>query len=139
MLTPVEIVRLNVQDNEPGFYFLTDDEIQYLLDSVNGSTGKASMKAAQIILFKLAQSGDETVDIFSIKDSKAAEAYRLALEMYIKNPTMNPMMDDVTLYVGGVSRSDMRSNVCNLDNNIIQAPNKDRRVDNRFPMGWTIV
>lgn len=139
MLTPVEIVRLNVQDNEPGFYFLTDDEIQYLLDSVNGSTGKASMKAAQIILFKLAQSGDETVDIFSIKGSKAAEAYRLALEMYIKNPTMNPMMDDVTLYVGGVSRSDMRSNVCNLDNNIIQAPNKDRRVDNRFPMGWTIV
>ena len=139
MLTPVEIVRLNVQDNEPGFYFLTDDEIQYLLDSVNGSTGKASMKAAQIILFKLAQSCDETVDIFSIKGSKAAEAYRLALEMYIKNPTMNPMMDDVTLYVGGVSRSDMRSNVCNLDNNIIQAPNKDRRVDSRFPMGWTIV
>ena len=139
MLTPIEIVRLNVQDNEPGFYFLSDDEIKYLLDSVNGNTGKASLKAAQIILFKLAQAGDETVDIFSIKGSKAAESYRLALEMYIKNPSMNPMLDDVSLYVGGVSKSDMQANDCNLDNNIIQAPNKDRRADVRFPMGWTIV
>lgn len=139
MLTPIEIVRLNVQDNEPGFYFLSDYEVQYLLDSVNGNTGKASLKAAQIILFKLAQAGDETVDIFSIKGSKAAESYRLALEMYIKNPSMNPMLDDVSLYVGGVSKSDMQANDCNVDNNIIQAPNKDRRMDFRFPMGWTIV
>ena len=139
MLTPIEIVRLNVQDNEPGFYFLSDDEIEYLLDSVNGNMGKASLKAAQIILFKLSQRSDETVDIFSLKNSKAADSYRLALEMYIKNPSMNPMLDDVSLYVGGVSKSDMQANDCNLDNNIIQAPNKDRRTDVRFPMGWTIV
>lgn len=138
MLTPVQQVRLNVQDNEPGFYMLSDEEIEYLLESNKGNVGRASLQAARIILFKLAQAGDETVDIFSIRGSKAAESYRLALELYIKSPSLNPMMDGVGIYVGGISKTDMEKNDCNMDNNIIQSPNKDRRPRHWFPYGWTI-
>lgn len=136
MLTPIEQVRLNVQDNEPGFYMLSDDEIQYLLDDSNGNVGRASIRAAQIILFKLSQRGDETVEIFSIRGSKAAEAYRLALELYIKNPAINPMFDGMNIYVGGVSKSDMEANDANPDNNIIISPNQDRPLPVKFPIGW---
>lgn len=124
-LTPIQQVRLNVQDTDTDFPFLTDDEIQYLLDKNKGNVDRASLDAARIVLFKLAQSGEETVDIFSIKGSKAAEQYRLALELYINNPSLNPLNKDVTIYTGGISRSDMCKNDMNLDANIVRAPNKD--------------
>lgn len=124
-LTLIQQVRLEVQDNEAGFYFLSDEEIEYLLDKYKGNVARASMDAARIILMKLSQRGDETVDIMSIKGSAAANAYRLALELYINNPTLNPLNKDVTIYVGGISRSDMCKNDMNLDTNIVRAPNKD--------------
>ena len=139
MLTPIEQVRLNVQDNNPGFYMLSDDEIQFLLDESKGNVGRASIRAAQIILFKLAQQGDETVDIFSLRGSKAAEAYRQALLLYITNPSLNPLMQDMNIYTGGISKSDIAANNANLDNNIIISPNQDRPPVNEFPGTWRFV
>lgn len=124
-LTNTQIVRLNTQDNTPGFYFLSDDEIDYLLTKESNNTDRASVEAARIILFKLSQNTDDTVDIFSIKGSKAAESYRQALMLYIKEPTLNPMYKNVKGYVGGVSLSDMSSNDANTDNNIIIKPTQE--------------
>jgi hypothetical protein len=116
-LTPIQQVRLLVQDCEPGLYFLADDEIEFLLERNADSINATSIEAARLILFKLAQRSDETVDTFSIKGSKAAEQYRLALQLYLKDSNLNPILNNVGGYVGGISKSDMESNDANTDNN----------------------
>lgn len=125
-LSPIQQVRLNVQDNEPGLYMLSDEEIEYLLEKYDGNVDRASLDAARIMLMKLAQRGDETVDIFSIKGSKSAESFRQALLLYINNQTLNPLNKDLTMYVGGISKSDMLKNDLNPDNNRVISPNEDR-------------
>ena len=116
--TDIQKVRIEVADLDPGFPLLVDDEYAYLLQKNNNSIVRASVDAARIILLKLSQQTDETVSIFSVKGSKAAEQYRLALELYIKNPQLNPLYNNLQGYFGGVSISDMEANVANPDNNI---------------------
>jgi hypothetical protein len=127
-LTPIQQVRLLVQDNEPGLYLLADDEIEFLIERNNNSVNTASIEAARLILFKLSQRGDEVVDLFSIKGAKAAEQYRLALQLYLKDPNLNPILNNVRGYVGGVSKSDMQANDSNADNNLTPSP---------FPVTYT--
>lgn len=124
-LSLIEQVRMNIQDVDPAFPFLSDAEIEYLLEKNENNVDKASIEAARIVLFKLAMQPDEVVDVFSIKGSKAAEQYRLALQMYINNPNLNPLGKDLTIYVGGISKSDMCKNDMNCDNNIVRQPNRD--------------
>ena len=123
-LTAIQQVRLLVQDNSPGLYFLSDDEITYLLDRNNQSINRSAMEAARIILFQLSMRGDESVDILSIKGSKAAFAYKEALQLYIKNPDMNPALTLSKVYAGNISKSDMQANVDNSDNNVVTTAGK---------------
>ena len=125
-LTLIQQVRLNVADSEPGLYIISDDEIQWLLEKNSNSVPRASIDAARIILLNLSQRGDEVVDIFSIKGKSAAESYRLALELFIKDPNLNPLIGNLQGYFGGVSKSDMQANNDNCDNNIVENPTKDR-------------
>ena len=118
-LTNIQQVRLLVQDNEVGLYILSDDEITFLLERNNNSVDRTSIEAAKIILFKLSQRTDETVDIFSIRGGKAAEQYRLSLQMWLKDPNLNPLLNNIKGYVGGVSKSDMEQNDANSDNNLL--------------------
>ena len=136
MVTPemINAVRIEIADTDPVLRYLSDEEITYFLSSNYGSIAKASVKAAYVICMKLAQGGDEVAGILSIKGSKASEQYRMALESYIKSPSTNPILngfgsytDDSgkvnnPLYAGGVSKSDMRANKDNLDNNYIPDP-----------------
>ena len=125
-LTLIQQVRLNVADSEPGLYIISDDEIQWLLEKNSNSVPRASIDAARIILLNLSQRGDEVVDIFSIKGKSAAEQYRLALELFIKDPNLNPLIGNLQGYFGGVSKADMQTNNDNCDNNIVENPTKDR-------------
>lgn len=125
-LTLIQQVRLTVADNEPGLYIISDDEIQWLLEKNSNSVPRASIDAARIILLNLSQRGDEVVDIFSIKGKSAAESYRLALELFIKDPNLNPLIGNLQGYFGGISKSDMQANNDNCDNNIVENPTKDR-------------
>lgn len=137
-LTPIQQIRLTVQDNTPGLYIISDDEIDWLLEKNNNNVAKASIDAARIILLNLSQRTDETVDIMSIKSSKAAENYRLALESFLKDPNSNPLYQNLKGYVGGVSISDMEANNANLDNNIIQSPSDSGELVNTsfFTYTW---
>lgn len=137
-LTPIQQIRLTVQDNTPGLYIISDDEIDWLLEKNNNNVAKASIDAARIILLNLSQRTDETVDIMSIKSSKAAENYRLALESFLKDPNSNPLYQNLKGYVGGVSISDMAENNANLDNNIIQSPSDSGELVNTsfFTYTW---
>lgn len=137
-LTLIQQVRLNVQDNTPGLYIISDDEIAYLLEKFNNNVDKASYQAAKIILLNLAQRSDETIDVFSIKGSKSATEYRLALELFLKDPANNPMYQNLKGYVGGVSISDMEANNAGLDNNIVENPGKTESLyqTGPFTVGW---
>ena len=136
--TDIQKVRIEVADLDPGFPLLVDDEYAYLLQKNNNSIVRASVDAARIILLKLSQQTDETVSIFSVKGSKAAEQYRLALELYIKNPQLNPLYNNLQGYFGGVSISDMDANNANCDNNIVTNPGKTDELyqTGTFTLGW---
>ena len=138
--TDIQKVRIEVADLDPGLPLLADDEYAYLLEKNNNSIVRASVDAARIILLKLSQQTDETVSIFSVKGSKTSEQYRLALELYIKNPQLNPLYNNLQGYFGGVSISDMEANAANPDNNIVENPGKTDALftTGPFTYGWRI-
>lgn len=125
-LDPIQQVRIMVQDTAgPGLYFLDDETIQYLLDVNNGNIQRASLAAARLILMQLAMnSTDEKVDVLSLSGSKAAEQYRLALQLFLKDPSMNPALTNAKGWAGGINLKEMRDNDHNPENNIIRPPSK---------------
>lgn len=122
MPTDIEKVRMEVADTDPTLPILSDDVYEYFLEKNHNSIAKASMDAARSILLHLAQRGDETVDILSIKGRGAAEQYRFALELFLKDPNLNPVLQNARGYFGGVSKSDMEQNNANSDNNTVKFP-----------------
>lgn len=123
-LTLIQQVRLNVGDNTPGLYIVSDDEIQYLLDKNSNNVNRASVETARVILFSLSMRTDAVTDIFSVRGSQSAKAYIEALKLYISNPDLNNSLSNLTGYAGGISISDMQANNANLDNNIPVPPSQ---------------
>lgn len=123
-LNLIQQVRLLTQDNAVNFYFTTDDEIQFFLDRNAQNVNRTSVEVAKVILLQLSMwSANETVDIFSVSGgAKAAEQYRLALQMFIRDPSLNPLYNGINGYAGGISLSDMQANNSISDNNIICTP-----------------
>ena len=140
----INAVRIEVGDTEPSLPMLHDDEVIYLLNKHNGSVRKASLDAARILLFKLSTQPEGQVGILSLRSAKTAEAYREALKLYLTSPHLNPILEGFgsytddsgtvrnPLYAGGVSKSDMRANKDNLDNNYIPDPIYEKN-DTSFP------
>ena len=130
--TNTEKVKLEIGDLDPAFPLLSDDTYAYYLEKNNNNIPRTALDAARTVLMMLSQRSDEVVDIFSIRGSKTAETFRLALQMYIKDQSLNPMNQSLRGYVGGVSTSEMVANDANLDNNIVRSPSKDDSYS-RFP------
>lgn len=122
MLTPIQEVRLAVGDVDITLPFLDDQTYEYFLTKNSNSVRRASLDAAKAILMLLSTRSDETVDIFSNKGSKAAEQYRMSLQLFLRDPTLNPFLNSANGYAGGISKSDMLSNIANPDNNVITSP-----------------
>ena len=114
-------VRREVGDSDTVFPILTDVDYEYFLTKNNESVRNASMDAARAILLQLAiRSTDRTVDVLSIKNSKAAEAYRQALILYLRSPDLNGLYKTVNPYGSGISKADMLSNDSTPDNNYVK-------------------
>lgn len=138
MLTDKEKVRLFIQDNQPEFYFITDDELDYLLEKNYNNITNTALDASKIILLSLSMRGDDQVDIFSIKGSRSAEQYRLALETFLKNPDLNPALQLAEGYTSGISKADMLANDSNLDNNT--APNFSKKYSTTtYDSSWSVL
>lgn len=102
---------------------LTDSEYTYFLEKSSENIRRASLDAAKTILLKISlNSKDSVVDVLSIKTSMQADQYRKALQLYIKSPELNGMYSTVSAWAGGISKSDMQSNIDNLDNNAVLPP-----------------
>lgn len=115
-------IRYELGDTSPEFPIMSDAEITYFLNKNDSNLHRTAMDVAKSILFKLSTRSDETVDLFSIKGSQAAKNYMAALKLYISNPDLNKMYDNVMPYASGISKSDMEANDATLDNNIIIPP-----------------
>lgn len=124
-LTTVQMVRVEVGDVDPALPILPDDTYDYLLTKNNNSIPRASLDAARIILMNLSQRTDDTVDIFSVKGSKAASEYRQALALFISNPSLNPVLAaaNLSVFFGGTSVSANQANQNNSDNVTVQGIN----------------
>lgn len=126
MTTPIEAVRIEIGDDAgPGLEILSDQTIDYFLQKNNGSVARASLDAAKSILFRLAQQGNEQVDIIQLQGSRVAQEYRQALQLYLRDPNLNPIMNSLKGYFGNTSKEDIFSNNSDLDNNIVKDPNKE--------------
>lgn len=121
----IQSVRYELADSDPSFPLMSDQEITYYLEKHSNSIRRASLDCARAALFKLSMRSDETVDIFSLRGTGAARNYMQALTMYIKDPNLNPVYNNIGIYAGGVSKSDMLENDSNADNNLIVSPSED--------------
>jgi hypothetical protein len=122
MLTPIQEVRVAVGDVDVQFPILDDSTYEYFLSKNNDSVRRASMDAAKSILMQLSMRGDQTIDIFTVKGGKSAEQYRMSLQMFLRDPNMNPVLSLANGYAGGISKSDMNSNNSNADTNFVNTP-----------------
>lgn len=121
-MTTIIAVRTEIGDSDPNFPILSDDEINYYLTKNSSNLARTSMDCARTILMKLSLRGSETIDIFTIKGS--ASQYMQSLQLYIKDPNLNPLMQNLQGYAGGVSISDMQANDSNSDNNKVIRPSE---------------
>ena len=131
-LSLLQQVKLEVADTDPALPILSDESYEYFLTKNNNNITRAALDAAKTILLVLSQRSDETVDIFSIKGSKASSEYRASLQLFLRDPQMNPVLQNCVGWVGGVSKSDMQANNLNLDNNVVTTGNSPM-----YPLGQT--
>lgn len=126
--TPEDImkIRYELSDNSgPGLYVLDDATITYYLEKNSGSISSATLDSARALLFRLSlDSSDSIVDILSIKGSKAAEQWRQSLQLFIKDPSLNPLMKSANPYAGNISKQDMIDNNTNPDTNFVNSINE---------------
>lgn len=122
-LTPIQECRLAVADLDPAIPFLSDESYQHMLDKNGGSVSLASLDAARTIMLLLSQRTSQTVDVLSISGTaESAKQYRLSLQMFLKDPQLNPILRSATAWAGGISKSDMQANIDNTDNNAVLPP-----------------
>lgn len=137
-LTDIQKVRLEIADNDPALPVLSDEEVGYYLEKHSNSISRAAIDCAKTIMFKLSMNaGEQRVDIFSISGKEASMAYIAALKLYISNPNINGIFNNMNVYISGTSVSDMQANIDNTDNNIVLIPNSSP--NNTIPIpenGW---
>lgn len=133
----IQQVRWEVQDVDPGLPILPDDTYSYVIDKNQGNIRRAALDAARMILFKLSIEGDQTVDIFSIKGAKAAEQYREALKLFLRDSNLNPALTLAQGYAGGVDAKDFVANLQDRNNVAVIVPshNPDSIMSAYDPLG----
>lgn len=134
-ITPEMImqVRYEVQDVDVALPILDDAVYEYILTKNSENIPRSSIDAARMILQRLSLTASKnTVDIFSIDSTVSAKQYKEALLLYIKDPNLNPLYQNLTGSFGGVSKSEMQNNDDNTDNNLIPKPYQDRELTFNF-------
>lgn len=116
---PVDALRVNVGDTACDMEVLKDTEYEYFLTKY-GSINRATIPAMTAVMFALSRWTHERLGQIEVYGGEWATNYRKALELAIKNPEMS--IASLMPYGGGISKSDMRANVCNADTNAVTLP-----------------
>ena len=110
---PIDAIRLSLADTFDDIELLKDWDYQYFLDKYNGNVRRATIDAARSILFKLARSTRERIDVLEIHGDQWARQYREALIEMLRNPELT--LSIAMPYAGGISKQDMYENDSNSD------------------------
>lgn len=114
--TDVTAIRLEIGLVSEAVDVLSDEELQYFLDKHNGSVKRASLDAAKTVLFILSQFTHERSDMLEIWGHTWFENYMKSLQLYLNNPNFSINIDSARAYAGGISKTDIRSNIDKEDN-----------------------
>ena len=115
-LNPIQQIRLEIALIGDAENLLSEEELQYFLDKHNGSVRRASLDAAKTVLFILSTRVHEKIEMLEIWGHTWFENYMKTLQMYINDPNYSIALENAKAYAGGISVSDIRSNINNPDN-----------------------
>lgn len=116
-LTDIQKLKLEVGLMAEASNILSDGELTYFLNKNNNSIRKAGLDAAKTVLFILSQliherSGSE----LEVWGHTWFENYMKTLQMYLNDPNYSIALENAKAYAGGISKTDIRNNIDNLDN-----------------------
>ena len=116
-LTDIQKLKLEVGLIAEASDILSDEELTYFLEKNNNSIRKAGLDAAKTVLFVLSQliherSGNE----LEVWGHTWFENYMQTLKLYLNDPNYSIALNGAKAYAGGISKTDIRNNIDNLDN-----------------------
>lgn len=145
-MTSIEEVRLEIGLIGQAYQLLTDEEIQYFLNKNNGNIRRASSSAGKTVLFILSQLVHTKASELESWDHDWYNNYYKSLKLYLSDPNYSIALSGASPYAGGISVTDIRENVNNSDNFVvnvdvgiptdgdaINTTNTNRQVFKRFP------
>ena len=119
-LTLVQEVRLNVGLIGNAYDLLTDDEITYYLEKNKNNVRRASLDCGKTVLFILAQLVHTKASELESWDHDWFNNYYKTLQMYMNDPNYSFAINGAMPYAGGISVADIRANVNDCDNFVVE-------------------
>jgi hypothetical protein len=123
---PRDKVYIELGLTDPTQSLLTDEEVDYYLERAQDDTVNASVAAARMILFKLAQMTRFRNDTLEVFASDQMKQWQQALEMYIaandpesSKRSLATAFTKANGYAGGISLIDIQTNEGTADNNFV--------------------
>ena len=115
-LTDIQKIKLELGLVDEASDILSDEEITYFLEKNNNSVRKAALDVAKTVLFILSTRVHEKIEMLEIWGHTWFENYMKTLQMYLNDPNYSIALENAKAYAGGISVSDIRSNINNPDN-----------------------
>lgn len=145
-LTLVQQVRLEIGLIGNAYDLLSDDEITHYLTKNNNNIRRTSLDCGKIVCFILSQLTHTKADVLEEWTGDWFNNYYKTLQMYMNDPNFSFAINGAMPYAGGISVSDIRANVENYDNLVVDVDagiptdgdaictnNTNQQVFKRFP------
>ena len=118
-LTLVQEVRLTIGLIGNAYDLLSDDEITHYLTKNNNNIRRTCLDCGKTVLFILAQLTHTKADVLEEWSQDWFNNYYKTLQMYMNDPNFSFAINGAMPYAGGISVSDIRANVENCDNFVV--------------------
>lgn len=145
-LTLVQQVRLEIGLIGNAYDLLSDDEITHYLTKNNNNIRRTSLDCGKIVCFILSQLTHTKADVLEEWTGDWFNNYYKTLQMYMNDPNFSFAINGAMPYAGGISVADIRENVENYDNLVVDVDagiptdgdasctnNTNQQVFKRFP------
>lgn len=98
---------------------LSDEEITHYLEKNKNNVRRASLDCGKTVLFILSQLTHTKASELESWDHDWFNNYYKTLQMYLNDPNFSFAINGAMPYAGGISVADIRANVENYDNLIV--------------------